>query len=170
MRLNDLKDKAGARRGRMRVGRGPGSGKGKTSGRGHKGAKARSGTALGSYEGGQMPIYMRLPKRGFRVPFPKEYAELNIGRLQAAIDAGKLEPKGKLDEAALRAAGVVGKAKDGVRLLGKGALTSKVDLEVSGASRGAVAAVEKAGGSVSVTAPKTSKSNDAGAETSDSGA
>jgi len=152
MRLNELKDKPGARKARVRVGRGPGSGKGKTAGRGHKGAKARSGTVIGSYEGGQMPIYMRLPKRGFKAPFSKEYAELNIGRLQQAIDAGKLDAGKRIDEAALRAAGVVGKARHGVRLLGKGDLTAKLDLELAGASKAAKAAVEKAGGSLTLTA------------------
>jgi len=159
MRLNELKDKPGARKARMRVGRGPGSGKGKTAGRGHKGAKARSGTVLGTYEGGQMPIYMRLPKRGFKAPFSKDYAELNIGRLQRAIDAGKLDSSKRIDEAALRAAGVVGKSKDGVRLLGKGELTAKLDLEIAGASKSAQAAVEKAGGSLTLTAPAGKQSD-----------
>jgi len=158
MRLNELKDKPGARRDAKRLGRGRGSGKGKTAGQGHKGQKARSGVALGPFEGGQTPLYRQVPKRGFRVPFPKAYDELNLGRLQEAIDAGKVDPAQRLDEAALRAAGLAGKAKDGVRLLGKGELKSAVTLEVAGASKGAVAAVEKAGGSVSVTGPKTQKS------------
>jgi len=153
MRLNELQDKPGARKTRMRVGRGPGSGKGKTAGRGHKGAKARSGTVLAGYEGGQMPIYMRLPKRGFKAPFSKDYAELNIGRLQRAVDAGKIDATKRIDEATLRAAGLVGKSKDGVRLLGKGELTAKLDIEVAGASKSAQAAVEKAGGSLALTAP-----------------
>lgn len=153
MRLNELKDKPGARKARMRIGRGPGSGKGKTAGRGHKGAKARSGTVLGAYEGGQMPIYMRLPKRGFKAPFSKDYAELNIGRLQRAVDAGKLDPAKRIDEAALRAAGLVAKSRDGVRLLGKGELKAKLELEIAGASKSAQAAVEKAGGSLTLKAP-----------------
>jgi large subunit ribosomal protein L15 len=154
MRLNELKDNGGARKGRMRVGRGIGSGKGKTAGRGHKGAKSRSGYVVKGFEGGQMPIHMRLPKRGFRSLFGKEYGELNIGRLQKAIDAGTLDAKKPIDEDMLVAAGVARKQKDGIRLLAKGALTAKVSLTVAGASKAAVEAVEKAGGTITLTAPK----------------
>ena len=154
MKLNDIRDNAGARKGRMRVGRGIGSGKGKTSGRGQKGQKARSGVAIKGFEGGQMPLHMRLPKRGFNNPFAKDYAEVNLGMVQKFIDAKKLDPKGVLDHAALKAAGLGNGGKDGVRLLGKGELTAKVSFKVNGASKGAIEAVEKAGGSVEVIAPK----------------
>lgn len=153
MRLNELKDNDGARKGRMRVGRGIGSGKGKTAGRGHKGSKSRSGYAVKGFEGGQMPLHMRLPKRGFTMLFGKEYGELNIGRLQKAIDAGKIDAKKPIDEAILVEAGIVRKKKDGVRLLAKGALTAKLKISVAGASKAAVEAVEKAGGSITLTAP-----------------
>ena len=150
MKLNEIRDNAGARKGRMRVGRGIGSGKGKTSGRGQKGQKARSGVAIKGFEGGQMPLHMRLPKRGFNNPFAKDYAEVNVGMIQKFIDAGKLDVAVTITEAALRAAGLVRDGKDGVRLLGKGEITSKVTLAVTGASKGAIAAVEKAGGNVEV--------------------
>jgi len=153
MRLNDLRDNPGARRSRTRVGRGIGSGKGKTAGRGHKGAKSRSGYVVKGFEGGQMPIHMRLPKRGFHSPFAKDYAEVNVGRLQKAIDAGRIESGKPIDGAILIAAGLARKTKDGVRLLGKGEIKAKVDITVAGASKGAVAAVEKAGGTVTLTAP-----------------
>ena len=155
MRLNELRDNSGARKGRMRVGRGIGSGKGKTAGRGHKGAKSRSGYVVKGFEGGQMPIHMRLPKRGFRSLFGKEYGVLNIGRLQKAIEAGTVDTSKPIDEAVLVAAGVVRAEKDGVRLLAKGALTSKITLTVAGASKAAAEAVEKAGGTLTLTAPKT---------------
>jgi len=150
MKLNDIRDNPGARKGTIRVGRGIGSGKGKTSGRGQKGQKSRSGVAIKGFEGGQMPLHMRLPKRGFNNPFAKDYAEVNLGMIQKFIDAKKLDAKNLIDEAALRAAGLVRGGKDGVRLLGKGEITAKVKLAVTGASKGAVAAVEKAGGSVEV--------------------
>lgn len=149
MRLNELKDNEGATRPRKRVGRGTGSGLGKTSGKGHKGQKARSGVAINGFEGGQMPIYRRLPKRGFNNHnFTKRFNVVNVGRLQAAIDAGKVDASKAIDEAALRAAGLAGDAKDGVRLLAQGELTSKVGISVAAASKAAVAAVEKAGGTI----------------------
>ncbi|MCJ2180357.1 50S ribosomal protein L15 [Novosphingobium album (ex Hu et al. 2023)] len=149
MKLNDIRDNSGARHRRMRVGRGIGSGKGKTSGRGQKGAKARSGVSIAGFEGGQMPLHMRLPKRGFNnKKFAKDYAEVNLGLVQQAIDAGKLDISATVDHAALKGAGLARGGKDGVRLLGKGELTAKVEFNVAGASKGAVAAVEKAGGSV----------------------
>ena len=150
MKLNELNDNYGARKGRMRVGRGIGSGKGKTAGRGQKGAKARSGVSVNGFEGGQMPLHMRIPKRGFNVPNPKDYAEVNLGMIQKLVDAGKLTATGTVDHAALKAAGLARGGKDGVRLLAKGELTAKVAFSVAGASKSAVAAVEKAGGSVSV--------------------
>jgi large subunit ribosomal protein L15 len=148
MRLNELRDTAGARPRRKRLGRGAGSGKGGTSGRGHKGQKSRSGVSLAGFEGGQMPLYRRLPKRGFHNPFRKRYAEVNLGRLQKAIDAGKIDAKKPVDETALRTAGLVNKSYDGVRLLAKGEIKAKLTIEVAGASKTAVAAVEKAGGAV----------------------
>ncbi|CDO35277.1 MULTISPECIES: 50S ribosomal protein L15 [Novosphingobium] len=149
MKLNDIRDNSGARHRRMRIGRGIGSGKGKTGGRGQKGAKARSGVSINGFEGGQMPLHMRLPKRGFtNAKFRKDYAEVNLGMIQKAIDAGKLDISGTVDHAALKTAGLARGGKDGVRLLGKGELTAKVAFNVAGASKGAVAAVEKAGGSV----------------------
>jgi large subunit ribosomal protein L15 len=149
MRLTELKDNEGATRPRKRVGRGTGSGLGKTSGKGHKGQKARSGVAINGFEGGQMPIYRRLPKRGFNNHnFTKRFNVVNVGRLQAAIDAGRVDASKAIDEAALRAAGLAGDAKDGVRLLAQGELTSKVDISVAAASKAAVAAVEKAGGTI----------------------
>lgn len=150
MKLNELRDNDGARKERMRVGRGIGSGKGKTAGSGHKGQKARSGVAINGFEGGQMPIYRRLPKRGFTSLNKKDFQVLNIGRLQKAIDAKKLDAKKPITIETLVDAGVVGKVTDGVRLLAKGELTAKVDITVTGASKGAVEAVEKAGGKVTV--------------------
>jgi len=154
MKLNELKDNAGARKGRMRVGRGIGSGKGKTAGRGQKGAKARSGVSINGFEGGQMPLHMRLPKRGFNNIFRKDYAVVNLGMVQKAIDAGKLDAKAVVDQATLRAAGLSRGGKHGVRLLAKGELTAKLSFSVAGASDSAVAAVEKAGGKVEILAPK----------------
>ena len=148
MKLNELHDKPGARKGRMRVGRGIGSGKGKTAGRGYKGAKARSGVSIAGFEGGQMPLHMRIPKRGFNNMFARDYAEVNIGAIQKAIDAGKLDIKGTLDHDALRGAGLARGGKDGVRLLGKGQLKAKLAFKVAGVSKGAREAVEKAGGSI----------------------
>ena len=151
MKLNDLSDNNGARKSRTRVGRGIGSGKGKTGGRGVKGQKSRSGVSgIRHFEGGQMPLYMRLPKRGFVKPNASHFAEVNIGRLQVAIDAGKLDAGQPVDAAALVASGVLRRARDGVRLLGQGDLSAKLDLHVAHASAGARAAVEKAGGSVTI--------------------
>jgi large subunit ribosomal protein L15 len=154
MKLNDIRDNDGARKGRIRVGRGIGSGKGKTGGRGQKGQKSRSGVAVKGFEGGQMPLHMRLPKRGFNNIFAKDYAEVNIGIVQKAIEAKKLDAKGTIDHAALKAAGLARGGKDGVRLLGKGELTAKVSFKVAGASKGAREAVEKAGGSIELIVPK----------------
>lgn len=164
MKLNDLRDNEGARKSRMRVGRGIGSGKGKTAARGQKGQKSRSGVAVKGFEGGQMPLHMRLPKRGFNNPFGKDYAEVNLGMIQKFIDAKKLDGKKTVDQEALKAAGLVRGGKDGVRLLGKGELTTKVQFKVAGASKGAIEAVEKAGGSVEVTATQKA---DAKAEKAD---
>ncbi|MBW4331430.1 50S ribosomal protein L15 [Stakelama sp. CBK3Z-3] len=150
MKINELRDNEGARKGRMRVGRGIGSGKGKTAGRGQKGAKARSGVSINGFEGGQMPLHMRLPKRGFNNPFAKDYAEVNLGTVQKAIDAKKLDASKDIDHAALKAANLARGGKDGVRLLGKGELTAKAKFIVAGASKGAKEAVEKAGGSIEV--------------------
>ncbi len=149
-KLNELSDNYGARKGRMRVGRGIGSGKGKTAGRGQKGAKARSGVAVNGFEGGQMPLHMRIPKRGFNNIFAKDYAEVNLGMIQKAIDAGKLATDGVIDHAALQAAGLARGGKDGVRLLAKGELTAKVSFHVAGVSAGARTAVEALGGSVTL--------------------
>jgi large subunit ribosomal protein L15 len=151
MKLNEISDKPGARKKRMRVGLGVGSGKGKTAGRGVKGQKARRGVAINGFEGGQMPIYMRLPKRGFTPHRAASYAEVNIGRIEDAVKAGKLDVKKPIDADALIAAGVVRRSKDGVRLLAKGEIKSKVELVVHGASKAAIEAVEKAGGKVTVT-------------------
>ena len=148
MKLNELRDNKGARKSRMRVGRGIGSGKGKTAGRGQKGAKSRSGVSIAGFEGGQMPLHMRLPKRGFNNIFAKDYAEVNLGAIQKLIDAGTLDAKGTLDHAALKAAGLARGGKDGVRLLGKSELKAKLTLKVAGVSKGAREAVEKAGGSI----------------------
>ena len=150
MKLNQLSDNDGARRDRTRVGRGIGCGKGKTSGRGHEGQKSRSGVSIKGFEGGQMPLYRRLPKRGFHNIFRKKLTAVNVGRLQQAIDAGKLDPKGTIDAEALVAAGVIRRVLDGVRLLGQGELKAKLAVDVAGASKGAVAAVEKAGGKVNI--------------------
>ena len=151
MKLNELRDNDGARKTRMRVGRGIGSGKGKTSTRGQKGQKARNTVAVG-FEGGQMPLYRRLPKRGFTNIFRKEYAVVNVGRIQKAIDAGKIKAGDSVNIDVLKAVGLVNNVKDGVRLLNKGEITAKVTVEVNSASASAIAAVEKAGGSVSVDA------------------
>ncbi len=150
MKLNDIRDNDGARKSRMRVGRGIGSGKGKTGGRGVKGQKSREGVSIAGFEGGQMPLHMRLPKRGFNNVFAKDYAEVNLGAIQKAVDAGKLDAKGAIDHAALKAAGLARGGKHGVRLLGKGDFSAKLSLTVAGASKGAIEAVEKAGGKVDV--------------------
>lgn len=149
MKLNELNDNQGARHRRMRIGRGIGSGKGKTGGRGVKGQKSREGVSIKGFEGGQMPLHMRLPKRGFNNIFAKDYAEVNLGEIQKAVDAGKLTVT-DIDHAALKAAGLARGGKDGVRLLGKGSLTAKLNFTVQGVSAGARAAVEKAGGTVTV--------------------
>ena len=154
MKLHEIADNPGSRHKRTRVGRGIGSGKGKTGGRGQKGQKSRSGVAIKGFEGGQMPLHMRLPKRGFNNPFAKDYAEVNLGQVQKLIEAGKLDAKKLVDQAALQAAGVARGGKDGVRLLGKGAISTKVQFKVAGASKGAVAAVEKAGGAVELIVAK----------------
>jgi large subunit ribosomal protein L15 len=157
MRLNELRDNPGATKERTRVGRGIGSGTGKTGGRGVKGQKARSGVAIKGFEGGQMPLHQRLPKRGFTKPNRARYAEVTLGRIQSAIDAGRLDAGQPVDAAALKAAGVIRRAKDGVRLIGGGDLTAKIELTVAGGSAPAIAAVEKAGGSVTVTVVKAAK-------------
>jgi large subunit ribosomal protein L15 len=151
-KLNEIRDNDGAHKKRMRVGRGEGSGKGKTGGRGVKGQKSRSGVALIGFEGGQMPLYMRMPKRGFNNPFAKKLAEVNLWRLEQAIAAKKLDAKKPVDAAALIEAGVIRRALDGVRLLGKGELKTKLDITVYSASASARAAVEKAGGKLTTTA------------------
>jgi large subunit ribosomal protein L15 len=153
MKLNQIADKPGARKKRMRVGRGIGSGMGKTGGRGGKGQTARSGVRIKGFEGGQMPLHRRLPKRGFTNIFRLKLNEVNLGRVQAAIEAGKLSTDREVDATALVAAGVLRRAKDGVRLLGSGEIKSKVNFVVYGASKSAIAAVEKAGGSVKILAP-----------------
>ena len=151
MKLNELSDNPGATKTKKRVGRGPGSGKGKTAGRGIKGQKSRSGVALNGYEGGQMPLYQRLPKRGFNKPNRKKFALVNLGLLQKFIDAKTLDAKKAITEDVLLESGVIRRKLDGVRVLGKGEITAKVKLEVTGASKGAIEAVEKAGGSLTVT-------------------
>ena len=148
MKLNDLRDNPGARKSRVRVGRGIGSGLGKTGGRGQKGQKSRGGVSIFGFEGGQMPLHMRLPKRGFNNPFAKDYAEVNLGAIQKVIDAGKLATDGTIDHDALKAAGLARGGKDGVRLLGKGEFSAKLSFRVAGASKGAREAVERAGGSI----------------------
>jgi large subunit ribosomal protein L15 len=153
MKLSDIADNAGSRKKRMRVGRGIGSGKGKTAGRGGKGQTARSGVRIKGFEGGQMPLHRRLPKRGFNNIFRVEYAEINLDRLQEAIDAKTIDASGTINAESLVQAGVIRRAKAGVRLLGRGEVTSKLTLEVHGASKTAVAAIEKAGGSVKILAP-----------------
>ena len=152
-KLNEIRDNEGAHKGRMRVGRGPGSGKGKTSGRGVKGQKSRTGVSLLGFEGGQMPLYMRMPKRGFNNPFALKFAEVNLWRLQEAVDAKKLDPKQPVDAAALKAAGVIRRELDGVRLLGQGELKTKLDITVYSASAGAAKAIEAAGGKLTQTRP-----------------
>ncbi|MEO1702187.1 MAG: 50S ribosomal protein L15 [Pseudomonadota bacterium] len=150
MKLNEIKDNEGARTSRMRVGRGIGSGKGKTGGRGVKGQKSRSGVSINGYEGGQMPIYRRLPKRGFKNIFGSDYNIVSIVRLEQAVDTGKLDEKKTITVEALIEAGVVRRAKDGVRVLGDGDAKTKFDLEVAGASRSAIEKIEKAGGKITL--------------------
>ncbi|HEY9217284.1 MAG TPA: 50S ribosomal protein L15 [Phenylobacterium sp.] len=153
-KLNELAPREGSTKNRMRVGRGPGSGKGKTAGRGVKGQKSRSGVAIAGFEGGQMPLHMRMPKRGFNNPNAKEFAEVNLWRIEQAIAAGKLDPKQPIDAEALLKSGIVRRAKDGVKLLGKGELKSKLTLTVYSASASARKAVEAAGGQLTQTRPE----------------
>ena len=153
MKLSDIADNAGARKKRMRVGRDIGSGKGKTSGRGGKGQTARSGVRIKGFEGGQMPMHRRLPKRGFNNIFALDFVEINLDRIQQAIDAKKLDAGSVINAEALVKSGALRRAKDGVRLLGRGEITAKVNIEVHGASKSAIAAVEKAGGTVKLLAP-----------------
>jgi large subunit ribosomal protein L15 len=162
MKLNEIRNNPGAHKRKTRVGRGTGSGLGKTSGHGVKGQKARSGVAINGFEGGQMPLYMRLPKRGFKNIFATDFAEVNLGRIQKALDAKLLKAGEKITEDSLRKAGLTGKSKDGVRLLGKGTITAKIEIEIAGASKGAIEAVEKAGGSVTTTYTKKVYMNKSG--------
>lgn len=155
MKLNEIKDNPGARRPRIRICRGIGSGKGKTGGRGGKGQTARTGVAINGFEGGQMPLFRRLPKRGFTNIFAKKFVEINLGNLQQAIDKGKIDPKNTIDGKALVAAGLVRRERDGIRLLSKGVIKAKVSLEVMGASKAAIENVKKAGGSVKILAPQS---------------
>ncbi|GLK85499.1 50S ribosomal protein L15 [Ancylobacter defluvii] len=150
--LNEIKDNDGSRKKRMRVGRGIGSGKGKTGGRGVKGQTSRTGVAIKGFEGGQMPLHRRLPKRGFTNIFALDWNEVSLGRIQTAIDAGKLDAKQPVTEATLVAAGVLRRAKDGVRVLGSGELTAKISLDVAHATKSAISAVEKVGGTVTLPA------------------
>jgi large subunit ribosomal protein L15 len=156
MKLNELADNPGAAKKKKRVARGPGSGKGKTAGRGIKGQTSRSGVALGGYEGGQMPLYRRLPKRGFTKPNKLHYAVVNLGLIEKFVAAGKLDAKAPITEDALVAAGLTSRKLDGIRVLAKGEVTSKLNITVTGASASAIAAVEKAGGTLTVTAPTAS--------------
>ena len=162
MKLNEIREHRGARHRRVRVGRGIGSGKGKTAGKGTKGQKARAGVSLQGFEGGQMPLHRRLPKRGFTNIFRKRFAVINLGTLQKAIETGRIDAAQPVDEAILRAAGLVKKRCDGVRLLAKGQLAAKLSLTVTGASKAAVTAVEGAGGQVTVTAPPVTEAPAAG--------
>ena len=157
MKLNELRDNPGATKPRKRIGRGPGSGTGKTGGRGIKGQKSRSGVAIKGFEGGQMPLYQRLPKRGFNSRNRKKFAVINLGLIQKFIDAKTLDPKQEITEDLLVETGVVRRKLDGVRVLAKGEITAKVKLTVTGASKSAIAAVEKAGGSLTVTSPAASE-------------
>ena len=171
MKLNQLSDRPGAKRVKKRLGRGPGSGKGKTAGRGHKGQRSRSGVAMKGFEGGQMPLNRRLPKRGFKNIFRKHFAVVNLGRLQEAIERGALDSKSMVTIPMLQHAGLVGRLRDGVRLVAKGKLTTKLTIEVSGASKAAVAAVEKAGGKVVLAAGgKTGEAKPAAAPEANEGA
>ena len=161
MKLSDIADNAGSRKKRMRVGRGIGSGKGKTSGRGGKGQTARTGVRIKGFEGGQMPLHRRLPKRGFNNVFALEFVEINLDRLQQAIDAKRLDASATINAEALVKSRVLRRAKDGVRLLGRGEIKAKVNIEVHGASKSAVGAVEKAGGSVKILAPAKQEEGEA---------
>ncbi|MEO3416553.1 50S ribosomal protein L15 [Roseovarius sp. CAU 1744] len=157
MKLNELRDNPGATKKRKRVGRGPGSGMGKTAGRGIKGQKSRSGVAIAGYEGGQMPLYQRLPKRGFNKPNRKQYAVVNLGLIQKFVDAKKLDAKKAITEDVLLETGVVRRKLDGVRILAKGEISAKVQLEVTGASKSAIEAVEKAGGKLTITSAQAAE-------------
>ena len=157
MKLHELRDNDGATKRKKRIGRGPGSGMGKTGGRGIKGQKSRSGVAINGYEGGQMPLYQRLPKRGFTKPNRKAYAVVNLGLIQKFIDAGSLDAGSTITEDALIASGLVRRKLDGIRILAKGDVTSKITLEVTGASKSAVEAVEKAGGSLKITSAQAAE-------------
>jgi len=161
MKLNEISDNPGARKSRIRVGRGIGSGKGKTGGRGVKGQKSRTGVAIKGFEGGQMPLHRRLPKRGFTNIFAKDYNEVSLDRIQAAIDAGKLDASKAVTVEALKEAGVLRRVKDGVRLLGPGELKAAVSFEIAGASKPALEAVEKAGGSIKLLAAKSADETEA---------
>ncbi|MEI9989518.1 MAG: 50S ribosomal protein L15 [Rhizomicrobium sp.] len=162
MKLNEIANNPGAHKRKDKVGRGSSSGLGKTSGRGVKGAKARTGNQVHGFEGGQMPLHMRMPKRGFNNIFANDFAELNLGRLQKAIDDKKLDISAKIDGEALRKAGIVHKSRDGVRLLGKGEFTARLDIEVAGASASAKEAIEKAGGTLTTTFKKANYMNKKG--------
>ena len=160
MKLHELSDNAGASKPRKRVGRGPGSGTGKMGGRGIKGQKSRSGVAINGYEGGQMPLYQRLPKRGFTKPNRKSYSAINLGLIQKFVDAGKIDIKETITEDLLVASGVVRRKRDGIRILAKGDVTSKLNLDVTGASKSAIEAVEKAGGSLTVKAAAAAEASE----------
>ena len=162
MKLNEIRNKPGSRARKTKLGRGSSSGLGKTSGRGVKGAKARTGNAVYGFEGGQMPLHMRMPKRGFNNIFARDFAELNIGRLQKAIDEKKIDANARITEETLRNAGLVKKSRDGIRLLGDGAFSARLDITVAGATKGARAAVEKAGGSLTTTWSKKVTANKKG--------
>ena len=164
MKLNELSDNPGARKTRLRVGRGIGSGKGKTAGRGVKGQKSRSGVAIKGFEGGQMPIHMRLPKRGFNKPNRLKFAEINVGRLQAAVDAGKLDPKVTVTAELLVEVGLIRRVLDGVRVLGQGEIKTGLTLDVAGASKCAVEAIEKAGGKVNIKSSKPAPAKEPAAD------
>ena len=159
MKLNEIRNNPGAHKRKAKLGRGSSSGLGKTSGRGVKGAKARTGNQVHGFEGGQMPLHMRMPKRGFRNIFANDFSEVNLNRIQKAIDDKRLKAGDKITEEVLRSAGLAHKSRDGVRLLGKGAITAKIDIEVAGASASAREAVEKAGGKVTTTFQKKVYSN-----------
>ena len=162
MKLNEIKDNAGARKRKIRVGRGSSSRLGNTSGRGMKGQKARAGVAINGFEGGQMPLYMRLPKRGFKNIFANDFAVVNLDRLQAAVDAGSLTADSTITDQALRDAGLAGRSRDGVRILGRGELKSKLTLKVAGASKAAIEAIAKAGGTLETTFSKKIHMNKSG--------
>ncbi|MEM6609563.1 MAG: 50S ribosomal protein L15 [Pseudomonadota bacterium] len=157
MKLNELRDNPGASKKRTRVGRGPGSGKGKTAGRGIKGQKSRSGVAINAYEGGQMPLYQRLPKRGFNKPNRKKFAVVNVGLIEKFVEAGKIDGKAEITEDTLVASGLVRRKLDGIRVLAKGDVSSKLTITVTGASKAAIAVVENAGGRLTVAAKPTAE-------------